>query len=79
MVVGSAVDLPDWTLSGWRGDCLGVVMAAKLRRAAAGGVEEVGALAAACDDESREGNDRGAAVRNILVVDVVDRFRVPIT
>ena len=72
MVVGIAVDLPDWTLSGWRGDCLGVVMAAKLRRAAAGRVEEVGALAAACDDESREGIDRGAAVRNILVVIVED-------
>lgn len=47
-------------------------MAAKLRRAAAGRVEEVGALAAACDDESREGIDRGAAVRNILVVIVED-------
>ena len=44
-------------------------MAAKLRRAAAGGVEEVGALAAACDDESREGIDRGAAVRNMVVVE----------
>ena len=43
-------------------------MAAKLRRAAAGRVEEVGALAAACDDESREGIDRGAAVRNMMVV-----------